>query len=93
MALINGPAQYQLQGGEVIVNVHPQDLCAGGPCAVHNPSDHPMKEFRQHWRNDRAMMERICPHGVGHPDIDDYRIRNGLDSGIHGCCQEHCCRP
>jgi hypothetical protein len=39
------------------------------------------------------MMERICPHGVGHPDPDDleYKRKQGLPdaAGIHGCCG--CC--
>ena len=25
----------------------------------------------QHYRGDRGIMERICPWGVGHPDLDD----------------------
>jgi hypothetical protein len=38
-------------------------------------------------------MERICPHGVGHPDPDDaaYHIRIGQGyKTIHGC--DGCCR-
>ena len=34
-------------------------------------------------------MERICDHGIGHPDPDEFRIRNGEDDGIHGC--DGCC--
>jgi hypothetical protein len=30
-----------------------------------------MKDWHTHWRDDRKLMERICPHGVGHPDPDD----------------------
>lgn len=37
----------------------------------------------------RQIMERVCEHGVGHPDPDDYRVRYGLDSGDHGC--DFCC--
>jgi hypothetical protein len=48
-----------------------------------------MRSFRQHWRGDRDMMERICTHGIGHPDPDDFRIRMGFDSGVHGC--DGCC--
>lgn len=40
----------------------------------------------QHWRGDRHLMERICPHGVGHPDPDDIN-----PDGVHGC--DGCCRP
>jgi hypothetical protein len=38
-------------------------------------------------------MERICSHGVGHPDPDDiaFKFENGLDDamGVHGC--DGCC--
>jgi hypothetical protein len=34
-------------------------------------------------------MERICKHGVGHPDPDDLMILIGHDDGVHGCCG--CC--
>lgn len=70
---------------QVVTNVHAPEQCAGRPCPIHNPSDHHMRSFPQHWRDDRGLMERICPHGVGHPDPD------GLEShGVHGC--DGCCR-
>jgi len=34
-------------------------------------------------------MMRVCTHGIGHPDPDEYRIVQGLDEGIHGC--DGCC--
>jgi hypothetical protein len=37
----------------------------------------------------RNIMERICSHGVGHPDPDDLRIRMGYDDGSHSC--DMCC--
>jgi hypothetical protein len=84
MMLVNGPARYQLVGGEVVINVHPQDNCAGRPCCVHNPSDHHMKDWPQHYRMDRGLMERICSHGVGHPDPDD--VNPDIVHGCDGCC-------
>jgi hypothetical protein len=50
-----------------------------------------MRSFPQEWRTDRAIMERICPHGVGHPDPDEYKIRgkNGKYELVHGC--DGCC--
>lgn len=80
--------EVTLVGGESIL-AHSKDKCAGTVCAIHNPSDHHMREWPQHWRDDRGIIERICKHGVGHPDPDDYAIRTGRDSGIHGCCG--CC--
>ena len=50
--------------------VHDVDECAGRTCVIHSPTDHPMRSFPLHWRGDRGIFERICPHGVGHPDID-----------------------
>jgi hypothetical protein len=50
--------------------MHKPDKCAGHHCSIHNPSDHHMKTWPLLWRRDTLMMERICPHGVGHPDPD-----------------------
>ena len=80
--------KYETGTGQTI-SCHDYHDCKGSPCPIHNPSDHPMKDFPTHWRDDRQIMERICPHGVGHPDPDDLRIRNGEDRGVHGC--DGCC--
>lgn len=84
-----------LHNGEALYT-HPETACEGQTCSIHNPSDHSMKHFPQHWRNDRNLMERLCPHGVGHPDPDDldYKRRTRGDEfagyeGIHGC--DGCC--
>lgn len=73
----------------------PQCLTDG--CLIHNPSDHHMCEWPTHWREDRNLMERICPHGVGHPDPDGLKFiaRTGAKRAvvegraIHGC--DGCC--
>jgi hypothetical protein len=46
-------------------------------------------------RTDRHnLMERVCPHGIGHPDPDsmEWLHRIGVpDDGVHacdGCCQQ-----
>ena len=36
---------------------------------------------------DRRIMERICPHGVGHPDPDDVLNQDRVH-GCDGCCRE-----
>jgi hypothetical protein len=69
---------------------HEEQVCRTDFCTLHNRSDHQMRSFPQHWRSDRAIMERVCEHGVGHPDPDEFRIRNGEDDGSHGC--DFCCR-
>lgn len=79
-----------LEGGEQLYT-HPADDCFAqlGPCTIHNRTEHSMRTFPQHWRDDRGIMERICPHGVGHPDPDDFRVRTVKHEGVHGC--DGCC--
>lgn len=74
-------------------STHNADECSGEHCCIHNPSDHPMRSWPLNWRADKGIMERICPHGVGHPDPDDaaHHIRNGREYlTTHGC--DGCCR-
>jgi hypothetical protein len=82
-----------VDGTGVKLRVHDKEKCAGEFCSIHNPSDHIMKDWPTHWRDDRGMMERICEHGVGHPDPDDLAFKRrhnlGDSEGIHGCCG--CC--
>jgi len=86
---------HQLENSEVILRgVHNSESCIGDVCTMHKMSNHPMRTFPQHWRSDRRLMERICPHGIGHPDPDDIKIVNGWEDGknyelIHGC--DGCC--
>ncbi len=79
--------------------VHDKADCTGNFCVIHRPSPHAMSAFPTHWRGDRQLMERICPHGIGHPDPDDIafkrnRPRFGEDmakaDSIHGC--DGCCQ-
>lgn len=78
-----------LENSDTTLYTHRAEQCAGDACTIHNRSDHSMRAFPQHWRGDRGIMERICEHGVGHPDPDDYRIYTGADAGVHGC--DGCC--
>lgn len=57
-----------------------------------------MRDWPQNWRDDTGVMERICPHGVGHPDPDHMTyvtLTHGPEvargHGIHGC--DGCCAP
>jgi hypothetical protein len=76
--------RYKLVGSDRVLLVHPKTKCKGQHCCIHNPSDHHMKEWPQNWRDDRGIMERICPHGIGHPDPDDPSTDK-----VHGC--DGCC--
>ena len=76
----------------LFLRTHGPDECSGPFCVIHNPSDHPLRDAPVHWRSDKGVMERICPHGIGHTDPDDaaHRARVGRESsGTHGC--DGCC--
>lgn len=79
------------------LEVHLKDNCKGNNCVIHNPSKHCMSSFPTHWRSDRGIMERICPHGIGHPDPDDvaFAIKHLSEAqtkyySVHGC--DGCCK-
>lgn len=70
-----------------LVNVHSLEDCEGDVCPIHKLTDHSMRSFPQHWRDDRGIMERICSHGVGHPDPDDV-LNEDRVHGCDGCCYD-----
>jgi len=84
-----GLERNQLENTDTVYFTHPEDKCLGEVCTIHNRSNHAMREFPQHWRADRMIIERICTHGIGHPDPDEYRVLIGEDDGVHGC--DGCC--
>jgi hypothetical protein len=60
-------------------------------CVIHNASDHNMQTWPRRVRSN-ALVERLCVHGVGHPDPDSVSFfegvgRKGMDRhGCDGCC-------
>lgn len=91
--------------GPAGLKVHSELFC-GDHCAWHKPSDHHMKDWPKYVRVDRKdkLTERICSHGVGHPDPDEMQylrdLKISLDDegsdtswidvdGVHGC--DGCC--
>jgi hypothetical protein len=75
-----------------LANIHDANgECYAFGCVIHAPTEHPLSDAPYNWREDRRIMERICEHGVGHPDHDaaNYERRHGGDSGLHGC--DGCC--
>lgn len=84
--------RFGIQVGAAVLRTHGPSKCAGETCVIHNPSDHHMRDWLMNWRGDRGLMERVCPHGVGHPDPDAlaFHVRNGREwQGVHGC--DGCC--
>ena len=84
-------------GGETWFNVHALEDCRGRHCVIHNPSTHKMSDWPMHLR-ETGLVERICEHGVGHPDPDSAAYFNEYGHvgargswGVHGC--DGCCGP
>ena len=75
-----------LENSDEVMRALDPDLCDGEKCCLHNRTDNCMRCDRQHWRDDLGFMERICVHGVGHPDPDDEYAEP-----VHGC--DGCCNP
>jgi hypothetical protein len=82
----------------VLVRTHTPDKCGSDEaCVLHNMTDHSMRAFPQLWRGDRGIMERICTHGIGHPDPDQIpfwkqtKPKDWHWEMVHGC--DGCCRP
>ena len=82
--------------GSTLVKVHGSEACAGRdtPCCIHHPSDHHMATWPMNWRGDTRVMERMCPHGIGHPDPDHMAYVTSVSEdlqwqGLHSC--DGCC--
>jgi hypothetical protein len=91
------PDLWGLRNGDIL-QTHGASECDGPPCPLHSPSDHPLRDAPLNWRQDRYLMERVCPCGVGHPDPDHLdRVRRvygeelAWGQGVHGCCARVCC--
>lgn len=80
-------------GDTYLNNVHDPRACEGRGCAVHDhPSDHALNRAPLNWREDRNILERVCKHGVGHPDFDSAEYLASIGRGFendHGC--DGCC--
>jgi len=83
-------AKYKLhKSDQVLINVHSKKTCKGEYCCIHNPSKHALSDAPQNWREDRRIMERICEHGIGHPDRDQImRDEAGWVHACDGCCSK-----
>lgn len=92
--------EYVTGTGQKLWRVHLKQDCQHRICDIHNPPKGlPESDWPTHWRSDRGLMERICPHGIGHPtkahmeflkEMDAVRgTENAKWEGIHGC--DGCC--
>lgn len=88
---------------EAIVNMltlgtHLAHECEGRLCDVHNRrGTGPQATWPLNWRDDRGIMEVICPCGIGHPTPAQAEFFDSLYEYeefeaelVHGCCIKHC---
>jgi hypothetical protein len=68
--IIRGSEVIHLEDDDFLLKVHHGSKCKGRSCVIHNPTEHSMRKLPLHYRADRNIFERICSHGVGHPDPD-----------------------
>lgn len=87
--------KWTINGTQRYGNLHPYNVCQGRPCIVHNPTLDWVAN-REGWpylQRETGLFERICEHGIGHPDKDGlYYLVEELGQKhweIHGCCG--CC--
>lgn len=91
-------AVLDLQDGDMVLvengallKVHQPSACSGRHCWVHDPTPGHMVSWPIRWRDDKGTAERLCAHGIGHPDVDDiaYHLLVGRNVSVHGC--DGCC--
>jgi hypothetical protein len=83
----------EIQHNMALDTIHTPYQCSGEPCCIHDPSEHTMRTWPMNLR-ETGLIERICPHGIGHPDPDSAawmeRATGQIDAwGVHGC--DGCC--
>lgn len=64
----------ELSSGTVLRNPHNDEQCAGRSCPIHNPSDHPYRDFPLDFNG--TNMVRVDPDSEGgvRIDPDDYEF-------------------
>lgn len=72
---------YTTGTGQALHPIHRAGSCVGF-CVIHSPITGPWDQWPTHWREDEHIMMRLCPHGIGHPCIEDV-LRGGDDA--HTC--------
>lgn len=79
--------------------IHGKEGCNGKPCAFHNPTNHHMNSWPLDLNKEKNLLfERVCKHGVRHPDPDSYNYLSSLEPSksaelmnhdCDNCCKSH----
>lgn len=90
MTIILLPHEMEIFAG--LKNVHDKDFCAGQICVMHNPINGDFRRLLLVWENNVKRYERVCEHGVTHPDPSQFafwRATGQEQLGTHPC--DRCC--
>lgn len=86
-----GPRTWQVSPTRIFRNVHLKRDCRDRTqCVFHGPRHHMSAWPMVHRLTRGDYWERICRHGVGHPDPNTPK-NAAWAGGVHGCdgcCQE-----
>jgi hypothetical protein len=85
------PEVIKLEHSDMVFKrAHSKGSCRGPYCTIHNRSDHHMRSFPQIWNPMIFCMQRVCTHGIGHPDPDeinnDVVVKIDHETNCCGCC-------
>lgn len=64
---------------------HGKKDCGAGPCPLHSPTNHALRDALQYHGSLSGLTVRRCVHDVLHPDVDDA----GWPPARHDC--DGCC--
>jgi len=88
---------YRTSANQVLTGLHPQTKdCETFGCCIHTDIELP-DGFETYFRDDRGLMEIICPCRIGHPHplhmkwyLRIYGKKAAAIESVHGCCGKHC---
>jgi hypothetical protein len=98
----NGPGKTGLSSfanvqGTMLLTHGPEACVDDDACPIHRASRHALHAAPMAWRVDIELLERICPHGIHHPDPDDLTRQEQVHGTTHqtqlerhdcdGCCR------
>lgn len=83
---------YVTGDGEKIANVHNETGdCRRFGCAIHAPSGHTLRDWPTRWNDTARAIERVCEHGVAHPDPDHLGFLERSTGDARAVFAEHAC--
>ncbi|KQR17261.1 hypothetical protein [Cellulomonas sp. Leaf334] len=67
--LVQRRSEVRVQDG--VLGTHDPAKCADDDASlIHRPSRHPLQSAPMAWHAELGLLERICGHGIHHPDLD-----------------------